>query len=89
MITISELQVKDIVAVEDGRKLGHMTDLEIDVEKGVIIALVISLKGKMMGLFGNEEEEIIPWKNIVTIGEDVILVKKSVKPILYPPNTTE
>ncbi|MRG85481.1 YlmC/YmxH family sporulation protein [Salinibacillus xinjiangensis] len=72
---ISELQVKDIVAIEDGRKLGYITDLEIDVDKGYVVALVISLKGKMLGLFGKEEEMVIPWNHIVTIGADVILVR--------------
>jgi YlmC/YmxH family sporulation protein len=74
-MTISELQVKDIVAIEDGRKLGYISDLEIDVERGYIVSLVISLKGKMLGLFGKEEEVIIPWNHIVTIGADVILVR--------------
>ncbi|SET85098.1 sporulation protein, YlmC/YmxH family [Salinibacillus kushneri] len=74
-MTISELQVKDIVAVEDGRKLGYISDLEIDVDKGYIVALIIALKGKMFGLFGKDEEITIPWNHIVTIGADVILVR--------------
>ncbi|MCP8616592.1 YlmC/YmxH family sporulation protein [Salirhabdus salicampi] len=74
-MTISELQVKDIIAVEDGKKLGYITDLEIDVDRGYVLALVISLKGKVFGLFGKEDELVIPWHNIVTIGRDVILVK--------------
>jgi YlmC/YmxH family sporulation protein len=74
-MTISELQVKDIVAIEDGKKLGFITDLEIDVDRGYIVSLIISLKGKMFGLFGKEEEIIIPWNHIVTIGADVILVR--------------
>lgn len=78
---ISELQVKDIIAIEDGSKLGYIHDLEIDTEKGSILALVIALKGKWLGLFGKQEELVIPWNNIVTIGKDVILVK-SVRPKL-------
>lgn len=84
MVTLSELQLKDIVVVEDGKKLGNITDLEIDVDKGKITSLVISLKGKMMGLFGKDEEVIIPWEHIVTIGADVILVKNQEHPQLYP-----
>ena len=30
-----------------------------------------------MGFFGKEEEMIVPWRNIVKIGEDVILVRLS------------
>lgn len=85
MITISELQMKDIISVESGRKLGHMTDLEIDVNRGKIVALIVGARGKMMGVFGKDEEVIIPWDLVLTIGEDVILVKKAVTPKLYPP----
>ncbi|MDL4839982.1 YlmC/YmxH family sporulation protein [Aquibacillus rhizosphaerae] len=83
MVTLTELQIKDIIMVEDGKKLGNITDLEIDVDKGKIIHLIIGTKGKMMGLFGKEEELTIPWENIVTIGSDVILVKKAIQPKLY------
>ncbi|WP_026570441.1 MULTISPECIES: YlmC/YmxH family sporulation protein [Sediminibacillus] len=83
MITLSELQIKDVIVVDDGKRLGNITDLEIDVDRGRITFLVIGLKGKMMGLFGREEEVVIPWESIVTIGSDVILVKKQKEPTLY------
>lgn len=31
--------------------------------------------GKVLGFFGKEEETVIPWSQIVKIGEDVILVR--------------
>ncbi|WP_053219744.1 YlmC/YmxH family sporulation protein [Virgibacillus senegalensis] len=83
MITLSELQIKDVIVVEDGKRLGNITDLEIDVDRGKITFLVIGLKGKMMGLFGKEEEVVVPWESIVTIGSDVILVKKQKQLTLY------
>ncbi|KGP92783.1 hypothetical protein N780_10525 [Pontibacillus chungwhensis BH030062] len=89
MVTISELQVKEIISVENGQKIGHMTDLEIDVDKGKLIAIVVGTKGKMMGLFGKDEELVIPWSSILTIGEDVILVKNVTRPELYPPEKPE
>ncbi|MDT8859109.1 YlmC/YmxH family sporulation protein [Alkalihalobacillus sp. MEB130] len=76
MMKISELQVKDIVNMDNGKRLGHLTDLEINLKTGAIDALVINSSGKMMGLFGKESEEVvIPWKNIIRIGSDVILVE--------------
>ncbi|MFC0473092.1 YlmC/YmxH family sporulation protein [Halalkalibacter kiskunsagensis] len=76
MIKISELQVKDIVNMDNGKRLGHLTDLEINLTTGAIEALVINGSGKMMGLFGKDSEEIVvPWKNIIRIGSDVILVE--------------
>lgn len=76
MMKISDLQAKDIVNMENGKRLGHLTDLDINLQTGEIEAMVINGSGKMMGLFGREEQEvIIPWKNIIKIGSDVILVE--------------
>ncbi|WP_226037947.1 YlmC/YmxH family sporulation protein [Aquibacillus saliphilus] len=83
MISLTELQIKDIIMVEDGKKLGNITDLDIDVDKGKVLYLVVGTKGKVMGLFGKEEELVIPWENIVTIGSDVILIKKNGQPKLF------
>lgn len=85
MVTISELQVKEIISVENGEKLGYMTDLEIDVDRGRLLSIVIGGKGKMMGILGKDEEIVIPWNSILKIGADVILVKQASKPALYPP----
>lgn len=75
MIKISEFQVKDVVNVADGKKLGNIGDLEINTTTGKIESIIISSGGKMFGLFGRDEEIIIPWRNIVKIGTDVILVR--------------
>ncbi|MCA0983558.1 YlmC/YmxH family sporulation protein [Halobacillus yeomjeoni] len=74
---ITELQMKDVIAMETGERLGYISDLDIDTQRGRLQGLVLQLKGKAMGLFGKEEELIIPWDQIVNIGTDVILVKKS------------
>lgn len=74
---ISELQMKDVIAMESGERLGYISDLDIDTQRGKLKGLVLTLKGKAMGLFGKEEEMLIPWDQIVNIGADVILVKKS------------
>ncbi|WP_071395415.1 YlmC/YmxH family sporulation protein [Bacillus tuaregi] len=75
MVRISDFQIKDVVNVADGKKLGNIGDIEIDVQTGKIEAIVISGSGKILGFFGKDEDIIIPWKNILKIGEDVILVR--------------
>ncbi|WP_339062339.1 YlmC/YmxH family sporulation protein [Tepidibacillus marianensis] len=75
MIKISEFQTKDVVNIYDGKKLGTVQDIEIDLKTGRVDALVIPNQGKLFGLLGNGTEYIIPWKNIVKIGLDVVLVK--------------
>jgi YlmC/YmxH family sporulation protein len=75
MVRISEFQLKDVVNVADGKKLGNIGDIEINLQTGKIDAIIISGSGKILGFFGKDEDVIIPWKNILKIGEDVILVR--------------
>ncbi|MNP75908.1 hypothetical protein D3C76_1730470 [compost metagenome] len=49
--------------------------MELDLKQGVIEAIVVPVNTKFMGLFGGGSDLIIPWKNIVKIGSDVVLVK--------------
>lgn len=79
MIKLSELQMKEIIIISNGRRLGHIDDLEIDVEQGKIKALIIFVK-EDTGFFAKQEEVFIPWHQIVTIGSDVILIQE----INYP-----
>lgn len=77
MIKISEFQEKDVVNVVDGKNLGQVTDLEINLQIGRVEAIVVPGKGngKFFGFFGSGEDITIPWRNIVKIGRDVILVR--------------
>ncbi|KYD29668.1 YlmC/YmxH family sporulation protein [Geobacillus sp. NFOSA3] len=75
MMRISEFQTKDVVNVANGKKLGNIGDIDIDLETGQIQSLIILGSGKVLGLFGREETTVIPWQNIVKIGADVILVR--------------
>lgn len=75
MVKVTEFQVKDVVNVSDGKRLGSIEDFEINLNTGKIEAVVIGSSGKVLGFFGKEEEVIIPWRNILKIGEDVILVR--------------
>ncbi|MNJ75932.1 hypothetical protein D3C77_731180 [compost metagenome] len=45
------------------------------MRQGIIEAIVVPVNSKFMGLFGGGSDLIIPWKNIVKIGSDVVLVK--------------
>lgn len=75
VMKISEFQIKDVVNVSDGKRLGNIGDIEINLTTGKIEAVVISGNGRVLGFFGKDEEIVIPWKNILKIGQDVILVR--------------
>jgi YlmC/YmxH family sporulation protein len=87
MVKISEFQEKDVVNILDGKNLGQVTDLEINLQAGRVEAIFVPGKGngKFFGLFGGGEEITIPWRNIVKIGKDVILVRlDDVMPLVKP-----
>jgi YlmC/YmxH family sporulation protein len=74
MFRASELRQKEVINISDGRRVGFVSDVEINFDEGVIEALVIPGGGKMFGLLGRDDEFIIPWNRIKKIGEDIILV---------------
>lgn len=83
MVRLSELQMKEIIIMDDGRRFGHITDLEIDPGTGRILAIVVVSREKKSGMFSKGDELLIPWKKIVRIGSDVILVEEVQAPDYY------
>ncbi|PFJ15264.1 YlmC/YmxH family sporulation protein [Bacillus cereus] len=75
LIRISELQMKDVINISDGKRLGNIGDVEIDMNTGKVQSIIISKQARMLGIFGKDVEIVIPWKEIAKIGEDVILVR--------------
>lgn len=75
MIKASDLTEKEVINITDGRSLGFIIDLDVDLEKGRINSIVLPDQEKVFGLFGKEQENEILWRNIRKIGEDVILVE--------------
>lgn len=69
---LSDLQNKDIVNTEDGKKIGKIIDVVID-ETGNMKALVVQ-RIKVINIFSNSAELEVRWDQIKKIGEDVILV---------------
>ena len=72
---IAELKNLQVVCVENGNILGYVGDIELDTSNGKLSAIVIFGKRKGLGIFGREDDVIIPWENITIIGDETILVK--------------
>lgn len=87
MVKLSELQIKEVIVVESGKRLGHIADLEIDAERGKIISIILMEREKS-SFFGKPNEVIIYWDQIVTIGSDVILVHEQSTPRLFTEDNT-
>ena len=51
-----------------------MCDVEIDTHTAVLTAVVVYGRLRLFGLLGREEDFVIPWQDIVLIGDDAVLV---------------
>jgi YlmC/YmxH family sporulation protein len=75
MLKVSDLRMREIVNVVDGKRLGIIKDIDLDLEAGRIRAIILPGNGKIMGFLGKNDDIVIPWDKIKKIGIDVILVE--------------
>ncbi len=73
---LSDLQNKDVINVKDGKKIGNIIDIIINLEGKMQSIVVEQTKG--MRVFTSKEDIEITWQQIEKIGEDVILVKLTI-----------
>lgn len=70
-VRLSDLQTKEIINMNTGKRLGIIIDVVI-TEEGTIKSLI--LEEKRSKRLSREEYEI-EWKQITKIGDDIILVQ--------------
>lgn len=71
-MNLSDLQSKDIININDGKRIGNIIDVSIDSTGKPVILLVEKYKF-FLSLFKSSAIEI-KWEQIKKIGKDVILV---------------
>lgn len=74
MCRITDLRNKEVINIKDGCRLGCVYDAEFDICTAKIVAIIVPGASGFFGLFGREEDYIIPWGDIEKIGDDIILV---------------
>ncbi len=72
---ITDLRCKEVIDLCTGDRIGFVEDVELILPGGQIAALVVPGTGKCFGLFGREDDVVIPWDCVRRFGEDVILVE--------------
>ena len=73
-IKFSDLQCKEVICVADGRRLGFISDVQIEVPEGNICAIIVPGPCKLLGLAERKDDFCIPWNCIKRIGPDIVLV---------------
>lgn len=71
---LSELQDKDIVNINDGKKVGKIVDARINND-GFIEYLVVDERRNIRNILSSNSDINISFKQIKRIGSDVILVE--------------
>ena len=73
-IRITDLNCKEVICVSDGRRLGFVSDVEIEIPSGKVLAIIVPGPCRILGLVGRKDDFVIPWNCIKRIGPDIILV---------------
>lgn len=75
MLSTQDLRNKEVINIYDGKSLGFVYDIEVNLEKGVIEGIIVPTQRGFFRFFGRgDQDQIIKWKDIRRIGDDVILV---------------
>lgn len=70
----TNLKNLDVVNVNDGNKVGKISDIEIDCNNGIVASLTILTVSKVKSFFRGESTIVVPWEKIVKIGDEVIII---------------
>ena len=71
---VSLFKNNEVVNLSDGRRLGFVSDADINFESGRLEAIMVAGAGKLFGAPAKDSELIIPFEKIKKIGNDVIIV---------------
>ena len=67
--SIAELRNKEVICKLNGTRIGNVDDVELDINNGRLVSIIIYGKGKIMGVFGKSEDIVIPWSDIDVKGK--------------------
>ena len=71
---MESLRDKEVINVKDGGRIGFVSDVELETEEAKLTAVVVYGRLRLFGLLGLEADFVVPWKDVVLIGEDTVLV---------------
>ena len=73
-MNLSDLQEKEVIDISTVKRIGTIIDVTFTVT-GNISKLILEDRKASRKLFGNSKEDVyLDWKQIIKIGDDIILV---------------
>lgn len=73
-MTLRDLSAKDVIQLKTGENLGRIDDVVFDEHGGQLQSVILRGRAHCFGLLGCDDDLILPWESIRTIGTDVIMV---------------
>jgi YlmC/YmxH family sporulation protein len=77
MCRIAELRNKEVINICDGERLGYIYDVEVEIETGCVVSIIVPERGGFFSLFG-AREYVIPWSDVKRVGDDIVLVETNI-----------
>ncbi len=66
---------KEVININDAKRLGYVQDVCADLETGRILSIIVPGNKRIMSMFSKEDDIVIEWDKIRCIGDDIILVE--------------
>ncbi len=74
---LEELRKKEVIDIVTGERLGYVDDAEMNIENSIVQSFIIYGRERFFGIFGRDNDIIIPCNEIKVVGNDVVLIKHS------------
>ena len=66
---------KEVINITDGKRLGYVQDVCADLTTGSITSTIVPGSSKAFSFLSSNNDIVITWDKIRTIGDNVILVE--------------
>ena len=67
-MTLRDLSAKDVIQLKTGENLGRIDDVVFDEHGGRLQSVILRGRAHCFGLLGCDDDLILPWESIRTIG---------------------
>lgn len=76
-LRLGDLRWREVIDTVTGARLGYVNDILLDGETGRVLALIVPGPARFFGLFGHEEDYVLPWQSVTRLGTDFVLIDGS------------